>query len=424
MTARLTIPRPASACLAGMLLAAGSWGSGPGWAAPGQPPAGDPVAAPTGSGSEGAARDSARGPVEYLWVVRTSLVTREDCVRTVERARQMGVRGLLVQVVGRGDAYYRSDVLPRAEAIREPDLDPLGTLIPLAHEAGLEVHAWMNCLLVWSDSRPPRHPRHVLNAHPEWVARLASGTRLSSLGERQWRAMGIEGVFLAPANPGVRTWVARVAREIALRYAVDGIHLDYIRAPGAPTGYDPTTRARFALSSGFDPGRWHSVPAERRTAVQTAWAEFQREQITAVVREVRDSLSRVTPGLPLSAAVLADTASAWSRHSQDWGAWLRQGLIDRAYVMCYAPGVQDVLDQLALYARQIGVTDRVVPGIAVYNARPGAAAAKVQAARALGYPVLALYSYDALQREPAYWPALRELLKPRPSSRPAGGGTR
>jgi uncharacterized lipoprotein YddW (UPF0748 family) len=140
------------------------------------------------------------------------------------------------------------------------------------------------------------------------------------------------------------------------------------------------------------------------------------------VREVRDSLARVAPGLPLSAAVLADTASAGTRHAQDWGAWLRGGVLDRAYVMCYAPGVQDVLDQLASHARQVGVSDRVVPGIAVYNAPPAAAAAKTQAARALGYPVVALYSYDALESQPSYWPALRELLLPRPDAGAATGG--
>ena len=60
--------------------------------------------------------------------------------------------------------------------------------------------------------------------------------------------------------------------------------------------------------------------------------------------------------------------------------------------------------------RAYGVSDRVVPGIGVYNTAPSVAAAKIKGARALGYPVLAVYSYDALRGRSAYWPALVTLL--------------
>jgi uncharacterized lipoprotein YddW (UPF0748 family) len=372
------------------------------------------IPAPESNRPAPAAPESLASTFEYLWVVRTSLLTHDDVVRTVARAREMGVRGLLVQVVGRGDAYYRSDLLPRADAIREPGLDPLGLLLPLAHDAGLEVHAWMNCMLVWSGPRPPRDPRHVVNAHPEWIARLHGGRRMSSLSARERRRLGVEGVFLSPGHPGVRTWVANVAREIVTRYPVDGIHLDYIRQPSADVGYDPTTRARFALVSGVDPERIGRLPAPERDSARAEWADFLRDQVTATVAEVRDTLERVRPGLPLSAAVLADTSAAERRNAQTWGRWLRDGLIDRAYVMCYSPIVQTVMDQLLSYAERLGVSDRVVPGIAVYNSPPSSSAAKIRGARSLGYPVLALYSYDALQDTPGYWPVLKDLLRPRP----------
>jgi uncharacterized lipoprotein YddW (UPF0748 family) len=225
----------------------------------------------------------------------------------------------------------------------------------------------------------------------------------------------VEGVFLSPGNPAVRTWVARIASEIARRYPVDGIHLDYIRQPGVDVGYDPTTRAKFALQSGIDPDRMDRLPPLERAAADSAWEMFQREQVTAVVREVRDSLQREDPGLTLSAAVLPDSNSAERRNAQCWGSWLRTGLLDRVYVMCYAPQVQTVMDQLLDYETRLGVSDRVVPGIAVYNTSPAVAAAKIKGARALGYPVLALYSYDALSHKPSYWPALKSQLEPRPS---------
>jgi uncharacterized lipoprotein YddW (UPF0748 family) len=188
---------------------------------------------------------------------------------------------------------------------------------------------------------------------------------------------------------------------------VDGIHLDYIRQPGIAVGYDSETRARFAMVSGVDPLHLSAVAAGARAATDSAWAQFQCDQVTATVREVRDSLAAVRGNLTLSAAVLADTAAARVHHAQAWTEWVRLGLIDRAFVMCYAAPVQTVMDQLVGYAASLGSDDRVVPGIAVYNTPPVIAAAKILGARALGFRRIALYSYDALEKHSGYWNTLR-----------------
>lgn len=366
----------------------------------------------------GPATESARSSlpasraIDYLWVVRGALADSVSIDSVVARARAMGVRGLLAQVVGRADAWYRSDLLPRPEALSgaRADFDPLGALIARAKPAGLEVHAWVNCLLVWSAPKPPRDRRHLLHAHPEWVAALPGGVRMTRLDERDLREIGVEGVFLTPAHPGVRAFVGAVAREIATRYPVDGIHLDYIRQPGVAIGFDPTTRARFALESGIDPERFDAVEPAARAAIDSAWAAFQREQVTAVVRAVRDSLADVRADLVLSAAVIADTITAERANAQCWRGWVRDGLVDRVFPMCYAPSVQRVMDQLAAFGRELGTTGRVVPGIAVFNTSPSTAAFKILGARTLGFPSVALYSYDVLFADPPLWASLRDRI--------------
>ena len=63
--------------------------------------------------------------------------TRRASPRLVERAKAMHVRGLLVQVVGRGDAWYRSDLLPRTRgAARAPAATRSGELLPLRPRGG------------------------------------------------------------------------------------------------------------------------------------------------------------------------------------------------------------------------------------------------------------------------------------------------
>ena len=347
--------------------------------------------------------------VDYLWVLRTSLVRPEDIPVVVARAKAMGVRGLLVQVVGRGDAWYRSDRLPAPEALHGSGRDPLGELLPLAHAAGLEVHAWVNCCLVWSGTVRPRDRRHVLNAHPEWVARMADGRPMTRLTQRQRTRLQVEGVFLSPAHPAVRRWLAENVKELAARYPLDGIHLDYIRQPNIEIGNDPTTRARFALESGVDPATFKRRPAAERPRLEADWLAFQQAQVTAIVREVRDSLLATRPGTPLSAAVLADTTEALRGRKQPWVRWLRDGVLDRAFLMCYAPAVPTVLAQLTAAVGAVNAY-QVVPGIAMYNTPLSTAAVKLKAARALGFPSVALYSYDSLYERPGRWERLRAFL--------------
>jgi uncharacterized lipoprotein YddW (UPF0748 family) len=255
----------------------------------------------------------------------------------------------------------------------------------------------------------------VVNAHPEWVARMTDGRSMSRLTPHQAERLHVEGVFLSPAHPRVREWIADNIKELVTRYPVDGVHLDYIRQPVVSIGNDPTTRARFALESGVDPAMIRRLPAAERARMDSAWVAFQQEQVTAIVEQVRSAMNEVRPGLPLSAAVVADTLTALTVKKQPWSKWVRDGLLDRAYLMCYAPETQVVLQQLTAMSEQLG-TDRLVPGIAVYNTPLSTAAAKIKAVRALGYPAVALYSYDSLYERPGGWDQLRAYLDTRDPS--------
>jgi hypothetical protein len=77
--------------------------------------------------------------------------------------------------------------------------------------------------------------------------------------------------------------------------------------------------------------------------------------------------------------------------------------------MCYAPRVQTVVGQLAAMSTQVGV-GKLVPGIAIYNTSPATAAAKIKGARELGFPAVALYSYDSLFEREGLWQQLHAYL--------------
>src|SRR5437879_1215764 len=84
--------------------------------------------------------------VRALWVVRTTLTSPERIHKMVESAKASGFNTLIVQVRGRGDAYYRSTREPRALELKDQplDFDPLAVTLGEARLQGLKVHAWIN----------------------------------------------------------------------------------------------------------------------------------------------------------------------------------------------------------------------------------------------------------------------------------------
>src|SRR4051794_19191825 len=90
--------------------------------------------------------------VRGLWVLRTSLISPKSIDDVVRVAQANGFNTLLVQVRGRGEAFYQSAIDPRASELdaQPAAFDPLARTLDAAHRAGLRVHAWINIDLVSS----------------------------------------------------------------------------------------------------------------------------------------------------------------------------------------------------------------------------------------------------------------------------------
>jgi uncharacterized lipoprotein YddW (UPF0748 family) len=371
-----------------------------------------------------AASAGASEETRALWVVRYTLTSMGSVDRMIEIADQMNMNTLLVQVRGRGDAYYASEIAPRAEELESMprDYDPFTRLIERAHAQGLEVQAWINCYLVWSAGRPPSSQLHVVNAHPEWIAVRSDGRRLVEMVPEEFQEERVEGMYLAPGNPEVRRHLRDVVREIVTHYPVDGIHLDYVRNPEPDVGYDAGTRTAFMREFAIDPASFASGPDSSLLArvgeegiadLRARWMQWQRDQVTAFVRDVRNDLDLINPKLKLTAAVIADQTAALNRYLQDWPRWLREGILDAAIPMAYSPNTTTVVRQLAA-ARSIPTEHHLYAGIGIYNEGARDAADKIRRARSLGVDGVALFSYDALAARAGYARALRTWAFPGP----------
>jgi uncharacterized lipoprotein YddW (UPF0748 family) len=234
---------------------------------------------------------------------------------------------LVVEVRKRGDAYYQSRFEPRATDIAS-GYDPLADLCAQAHAGSprLEIHAWIVTFPVWNSQTKPSQATHVVNQHPEWLMKDAAGAT--------WDGSNYQ---LDPGHPEVQRHTYNVALDIISRYAVDGLHFDYVRYPGRDYGYNPSAVARFNAQFGR---------AGQPSSTDPQWLHFRRDQVTALVRKVYLSALALKPQVKISAATItwapgitSDTqwssTAAYSSVLQDWRAWMQEGILDINMPMAY-----------------------------------------------------------------------------------------
>jgi uncharacterized lipoprotein YddW (UPF0748 family) len=336
------------------------------------------------------------GELRALWVVRDALTGPVAVESMVDYAVQTRFHMLFVQVRGRGEVYYPSSLEPPASDLQFPltEYDPLDHLLVLAHAAGISVHAWINVYYVWSDPDRPPPPGHVVSQHPDWVLTDETGAPMSAKSVRWWQADGIEGYYLSPCRPEVRAHTAALVAELASRYPLDGIHLDYVRYPSRAFGLDPTRRTEFALRWGVDPlGRegLETVPAAARGFVDSLYVEWRASEVDSMVAAVRAA----APNLALSAAVGPDPEEAKRDKGQDWVGWLRRGLVDFVVPMAYNYMPEEAAQQVRILHKIVG-KDRMLIGIAAHDNRYLYLPRMVAALRETGVAGFSVFSYNVL----------------------------
>ena len=132
-----------------------------------------------------------------------------------------------MQICGRGDSYFPSNVYPPAENYRDAGLDgfdPLAYTLERAHAKGIQVHAWINTLLVWSAADKPVDRVHVINAHPEWMMVDYKGVSMGAYGRKRLDRENVAGVFMSLSEPAAREHVKNFVIDLVNRYPVDGVH--------------------------------------------------------------------------------------------------------------------------------------------------------------------------------------------------------
>jgi uncharacterized lipoprotein YddW (UPF0748 family) len=368
----------------------------------------------------------AQDEVRALWVVRTTLASPSAIATMVTEARNGGFNTLLVQVRGRGDAYFQHGVEPRPTALAaQPAFDPLATTIAKAHEAGLQVHAWINVNLVAGAAELPASRDHVVYRHPEWLmVPRALADELSTVDAhspgyigrlaRYARAQSaeVEGLYLSPVAADSIAYTTSVVRDIAQRYDLDGVHFDYIRYPTSEFDYSRDTLAAYRASVLPDLAAAEQIRYDARVAAgellvytqafPERWRGFRAARLTALLTSLRAAVKAVRPSALVSVAVVPDPREAATHRLQDWRGWLDAGLVDVICPMAYTTDTGAFATQIAA-ARQIAGAHPLWAGIGAYRLTSDQIVENAQAARRIGVGGIILFSYDSLA-DPAHGP--------------------
>lgn len=245
-------------------------------------------------------------------------------------------------------------------------------------------------------------------------------------------------MFLDPGVPEVRDHVVAVYRELAARYDIDGIHIDYLRYESREWGYNPVALARFVAATGH--GR-------RPAPSDPAWSAWRRQQVTSLAERIAAAVREADPAVAVTLAGVAKgpppatptsyaNTDTFSDVLQPWPDWLKGGVIDAVFPMNYLrehdPDQQAWFDGWVAFEARLArdcaaTTDHaceVAVGQAGFLNTVGASLAQLDAALA-ATDGLSVYSYQQNAATRPYHALLRRLADgafadPAPAPSPGG----
>jgi uncharacterized lipoprotein YddW (UPF0748 family) len=279
----------------------------------------------------------------------SSIRQQDELLRILDRAVELRLNAVVLQVRPESDALYWSSLEPWSEYLTgtmgrapQPFYDPLRFAVREAHLRGLELHAWFNPFRARSASaKSVADPTHVTRAVPGLVRRY--GTQ----------------VWLDPGDPEVRRRSMAVILDVVRRYDVDAVHIDdyfypYIEndARRRPIPFpDDATYARYVRGGGTlarDDWRRSNVDG----FVRDLYAAVKAEK-----RQVRVGISPFgiwRPRNPPSVAGL----DAYSELYADSRKWLVNGWLDYLAPQLYFGLGRPQQDHTALLAWWIAQNER------------------------------------------------------------------
>ena len=242
---------------------------------------------------------------------------QQELTTLLDSLKSYNINTVLLQTRVRGDVIYPSAIEPFSAVLtgkpgKDPGYDPLAFAIEECHKRDMQLHAWLVTL-------PLGKAKHVNSLGKMSVCRKRP--YLCKLYQGSW--------YMEPGEPRTAEYLTALVAEIVERYNVDGIHLDYIRYPDRPRGYNDHT-------------------LHKRHGSGQKLADWRRSNITNIVRSIYTKVKSIKPWVRVSCAPLGkhDDLSCYPSHGwnarvtvfQEAQKWLDEGIMDILFPMMYFSG--------------------------------------------------------------------------------------
>ena len=266
------------------------------------------------------------------WPKTTSPAQQQrDLIRILDQYQKANINTVLFQTRVRGTTVYPSAIEPWDPILTNrsgmsPGYDPLLFCINECHKRGMECHAWIVTI-----------PIGKANNYGCQQLRKKYPKRIVKIGEEY---------YMNPELPETGDYIAGICREVAHRYDIDGIHLDYIR-------YPETWKFKYSREQG-------------------------RQNITSIVRKIHRAVKSEKPWVKVSCSPIGKyddlsryRSGGWNAYTavcQDAQGWLREGLMDELFPMMYFQGNQ--FYPFVADWKEHAYGKIVAPGLSIYMLHP------------------------------------------------------
>lgn len=253
---------------------------------------------------------------------------RDELVRMMDRASDLRLNAVVLQVRPCADALYESHREPWSEFLTgrmgqgpEPHYDPLSLAVEEAHQRGIELHAWFNPFRAGHPAQDgPVSEDHISRSRPELVRKY---------GKYLW---------LDPGEPAAVAHSLDVMLDVVKRYDIDGVHLDDYFYP-YPIRDEQGRTVPFP-----DDAAWEKVRRKEKGLSRDDW---RRRNVDRFIAQLYRSIKQAKPWVKVGISPFGIWRpghpegivgfDAYANLYADARKWQRQGWLDYLSPQLYWP---------------------------------------------------------------------------------------
>ena len=329
-------------------------------------------------------------PKNWMWL-RPNLKWSDDQWKSsFATLKEIGIEAILPQVYDSRSALFDHPTMPVKQRWLE-------RILPIAHQAGLEVHAWMWSMIL---DEP-----NMIKKHPDWFS-------VSREGKPSHTDPAYVGYykFMCPCHPEVQEFVGNNVAALAKIEDLDGIHLDYIRQPDVILAealqpkydivqdkeypqydypYSQYCRTAFKDQSGIDP-----MELGDRAPAHEAWRQFRYDAISNVVNNFAVPQAR-KQNKKITAAVFPN----WESVRQQWHRWDLDGFLPMLYHGFYNEDIPWIGEQVSKNEKMLIKEKPIFAGVYLPHLHPTEISAAHRTALQNGASGISFFGHENLTDE-------------------------